>query len=91
MFSCEYYKMFTDTYFEEQLPMAALASHTRDLKVPAKGPTLGSHPRIPPYDLTLGSHNKVPLEGPGMRFKVSREKSHSNGITLKVKLRVHKS
>ena len=29
MFSCEYCKMFKDTYFEEQLQMAALASHTK--------------------------------------------------------------
>ena len=34
--SCEYCEMFKDTYFEEQLRMAALASHT---KVPPWGPT----------------------------------------------------
>ena len=29
MFSCEYCEMFKDTYFEEQLRMAALASHAK--------------------------------------------------------------
>ena len=29
MFSCEYCEMFKDTYFEEQLRVVAVASHTK--------------------------------------------------------------
>ena len=58
MFPCEYCEMFKDTYVEEQLQMAALASHT---KVSPQGPTLGSHLMVPPG-------YQVPSQGPGSPF-----------------------
>ena len=48
MFCCEYCEMLKDTHFEEQLQMAAFASHT---KVPPQGPTLGSY-RIQLYPIS---------------------------------------
>ena len=52
MFSCEYCEMFRNTYSEEQLRTAAPACYPR---VPPKGATLGSHPRV----LRVESHLRV--------------------------------
>ena len=48
MFPCEYCEMFKDTYFEEQLRMAVLTSHTKfsPLGPTLGGPTIRSHLRV---------------------------------------------
>ena len=55
MFSCEYCKMFKDTYFEE-LRMAALTSHTKVSPLSPAG-------RFPPLGSTWGSW----VPGPTLR------------------------